>query len=313
MSLQELTDGSKYDLVSLHALYRYKVPGLFPVGQEVSIAEVSKRSGANEDAMSRILQHAVTNYLLDQPRPGYIAHSACSAMLAQSPALNDFIGNACEDMWPAAPHVVPALAKWPGPPLPTQTGHNLAERTQLPFFATIEEDPARAGRFARSMGMMQSMPGFEPSAALKGYDWGALGQGATVVDVGGADGAFAVMLTDMHPTLRVVLQDTPRVIEHTHSTLPPRSTNAVTLMEHDFFSPQPVHSADAYFFRKILHDWPDDYCLRILRHLIPALKPGARIIINDNCIPPPGVISKFQERQVRYVLRSPWNMFDPCC
>lgn len=31
----------------------------------------------------------------------------------------------------------------------------------------------------------------------------------------------------------------------------------------------------------ILHDWPDDESVRILRGLVPALKPGARVLFID--------------------------------
>lgn len=54
----------------------------------------------------------------------------------------------------------------------------------------------------------------------------------------------------------------------------------MSLVEHDFFQPQPVQ-AGIYIFKMILHDWPDREAARILRALIRALKPGARVIIFD--------------------------------
>ncbi|KAK0702003.1 S-adenosyl-L-methionine-dependent methyltransferase [Lasiosphaeria miniovina] len=304
--------GHAYDLCSLHALYRYKIPAQLAVGEEVSVAEIARRCDADEDAMARLVQHAVTNYLLVRPRPGHVAHSATSAMLANVPVLHDFVGNVCEDMWPSAHKVVPALAHtaWRGAAAdgataaksgrpPNQTAHNLAEGTDVPFFETLKGDPERARRFASAMSMLQTMPGFEPTAALEAYDWGALGHGATVVDVGGSAGTFAVALTDKHPDLHVIVQDLPDVIDKARAELPARSADRVALQSHDFFTPQPVTSADAYFFRMILHDWSDDYCLRILRQLIPALKPGARVVINDLSIPPPGATTLYEERQIR--------------
>jgi hypothetical protein len=47
------------------------------------------------------------------------------------------------------------------------------------------------------------------------------------------------------------------------------------------FEPQPVVGADIYVFKWIFHDWPDVESLAILRALIPALKPGARIVFID--------------------------------
>ncbi|KAL7621422.1 hypothetical protein AAE478_008744 [Parahypoxylon ruwenzoriense] len=304
---------AQYDLVSLHAIYRYNVPALFPVGEEISVGDIAKRCNANEDAMSRILKHATANYLLLQPRPGYIAHSACSAMLSESPSLMDWIGSACEDMWPAAPQVVPALTKWPGPTaLPQQTGHNLAERTNVPFFETLSRDSERTRRFASAMGLMQDMPGFEPSLVLNVYDWAALRTGI-VVDVGGSSGTLAIALTNKYPSLRVIVQDMPHIIEEARSTLPPRSaaSSRVTLQAHDFFTPQTIHGADVYILRLILHDWSDAFSIRILRQLIPALKPGARILLNDFCIPSSGIMSRYEERQARLVLDRNAVKFDP--
>lgn len=70
-------------------------------------------------------------------------------------------------------------------------------------------------------------------------------------------------------------------------------------MEHDFLTPQPVKGADIYLFRWILHDWSDKYCVKILQSLIPALKKGAKIIINDICIPPPGMLGIAADRALR--------------
>lgn len=43
------------------------------------------------------------------------------------------------------------------------------------------------------------------------------------------------------------------------------------------FNPQPVE-ADVYLLKLILHDWPDEEAIKVLRALIPALKPGSRVI-----------------------------------
>ncbi|XXH02516.1 hypothetical protein Hte_008892 [Hypoxylon texense] len=46
----------------------------------------------------------------------------------------------------------------------------------------------------------------------------------------------------------------------------------------------PVH-ADVYFFRSIFHNWADKYCIQILQNLVPALKPGARVVIHERILP----------------------------
>jgi hypothetical protein len=49
---------------------------------------------------------------------------------------------------------------------------------------------------------------------------------------------------------------------------------------HDFFKPQPVQ-ADIYLIKIVLHDWPDAECIKILRALVPALKPGSKVVFID--------------------------------
>ncbi|KAL2795457.1 hypothetical protein BJX66DRAFT_337016 [Aspergillus keveii] len=60
----------------------------------------------------------------------------------------------------------------------------------------------------------------------------------------------------------------------------------LTFQPHNFFTPQPVstHGADVYLLRQILHDWSDKYAVRILRALIPGLKPGTKIIVNERIV-----------------------------
>jgi hypothetical protein len=43
-----------------------------------------------------------------------------------------------------------------------------------------------------------------------------------------------------------------------------------------------------YLFRWIMHNHSDKYAAKILTSLIPALKRGSRILINDYCLPEPG-------------------------
>lgn len=277
-------------MVSLHAMYRYKIPALFAVGDEISVDELAQRSGADCDVVGRLVQHAVTNRLLTRPRPGFVAHSAASEAMALSPGLMAWIGSFSEDIWPASPRVLDATLQ------PCQTGHNLAEGTSTTFFDTLANDPARAQRFASAMSVMQQSPGWTPAAALDAFDWAALGhnQTATIVDIGGSDGAFMTALLGRHPLLNAVVQDLPLVIQTAvHLKRPP----GIILQAHDFFTPQTVHGADAYVLRMILHNWSDDKAVRILQQLVPALKPGARVIINDHCLwPTPRLL---EERQAR--------------
>ena len=68
---------------------------------------------------------------------------------------------------------------------------------------------------------------------------------------------------------------------------------------HSFFDPQPVKDADIYVLRMILHDWPHDEAMTILRNIHDAMQPSARLVIMDTALPEPGTSSLSQEAQLR--------------
>ena len=52
-----------------------------------------------------------------------------------------------------------------------------------------------------------------------------------------------------------------------------------------------------FYLRMILHDWPDKYCIKILKNLIPALeKDGGIVLINESVVPPMGTVNQILER-----------------
>ena len=95
----------------------------------------------------------------------------------------------------------------------------------------------------------------------------------------------------------IIVQDKPEVVKGTE--VPEDLRGRLQLMGHDFFIKQPVKGADIYFIRNVLHDWSDKYAAKIEGNLIPALKKGARVLVNDRCLPSPGALSPYKARQPR--------------
>lgn len=58
-------------------------------------------------------------------------------------------------------------------------------------------------------------------------------------------------------------------------------------------------TAVVYFFRWIIHNYSTPYAVKLLKNLVPALKPGARILINDHCLRDPGSENPWDERLIR--------------
>lgn len=67
------------------------------------------------------------------------------------------------------------------------------------------------------------------------------------------------------------------------------------------FQVNPAKGADVFYLRHILHDWPDSHAVLILKALVPSMRSGARILVSDSVIPPPGVLDGQDEKFVRYL------------
>jgi hypothetical protein len=99
----------------------------------------------------------------------------------------------------------------------------------------------------------------------------------TLVDVGGGQGRLLASLLSVMPSLQGILADRPEVIAGASDVL---STEGVTdrcaVVAADFFISVPS-GGDAYILSQIMHDWPDEEALKILRVCHQAMAPGARI------------------------------------
>ena len=98
------------------------------------------------------------------------------------------------------------------------------------------------------------------------------------------------------PSLRLIVQD----IEMNEAMKVDNKEAKIEWMAHDFFTPQTI-VADVYLYRFIFHNYADEKAVDILKAAIPALKPGARIVINDSGLPDPGQVRWFDERAARFV------------
>lgn len=133
---------------------------------------------------------------------------------------------------------------------------------------------------------------------IDSYDFGSIGHD-TIVDVGGSHGQVSIAVARKYPDIKCIVQDLPDTIIGLDSRVRDDLKGRVTGMEYDFLTPQPVEGADVYLFRWIFHDWSDKYCVKILQNLIPALKKGAEIVINDICIPQLGQLGIAADQALR--------------
>src|ERR1700756_409886 len=58
-----------------------------------------------------------------------------------------------------------------------------------------------------------------------------------------------------------------------------------TLASGDMFASVPP-GADAYIMKHIIHDWPDDLCIQLLKACRKGVKAGGRLLVVDSVIQP---------------------------
>lgn len=172
--------------------------------------------------------------------------------------------------------------------------------TDLPVFKALANMPDRAMVFADAMKWHAMLPGFSAQYLVTAFPWGSDGE-LTVVDVGGGLGHISRALVDHSPTVKCIVQDSADVVMQGEEGLPADLQVRISFQAHNFFEEQPVKGADVYLLRLVLHDWSDKYSIMIIKALIPALKPGAKIVINDRVVPGCGEAPYLVEREARSV------------
>ncbi|KAM7191681.1 6-hydroxytryprostatin B O-methyltransferase [Rhypophila sp. PSN 637] len=288
------THAGSNNSVCMQAIARYGIANIVPPGGRSTFKDIGTQSGLGEQMAGRLLRHAITMRIFCEPEPGVVAHTQASRMLA-SPQMRAWVTIGTGDMWPAATRLLDALEKWPGSQEPNETAFSLSQNTPQSIYEIVGSSPERGAQFAQAMEIWATRPDYAPSHTVDGYNWDSI-QPSTpngrinLVDVGGAQGHVACALARRYPNLDIVVQDMDKVIEGAERALPDDlagQQHRIRFMAHDLFAPQTV-AADAFLFRWILHNWADKYCVVILRAQITALRPGARLIIMDTCMPEPG-------------------------
>jgi hypothetical protein len=106
------------------------------------------------------------------------------------------------------------------------------------------------------------------------------------VDVGGATGNMLSAVLTEYPAMRGILFDLPHVVGDAAAFLSARGVeDRVTIEAGSFFERVPA-GGDAYLMSHVLHDWPEEQCLTILRRCREAMSPEGRLLIVETVLPP---------------------------
>ncbi|MDT0302494.1 methyltransferase [Streptomonospora wellingtoniae] len=145
-------------------------------------------------------------------------------------------------------------------------------------YTYLAEHPVDAALFDAGMAAGGSFA--DPLPAV--YDFS---RAERVADVGGGDGSRLAALLQAHPGLHGVLQERPQVLAGARGRLGAFvGEGRCELVGADFLAEVPV-VADTFLLCRVLHNWDDDSCARILANCAAAMAPGARLLILERVMP----------------------------
>jgi SAM-dependent methyltransferase len=125
---------------------------------------------------------------------------------------------------------------------------------------------------------MAHHPGGFHEAIASAYDFSAA---ALIVDVGGGNGSALRHILARFPAVRGVVLDLPPVVAAVGQDASPEGR--LEGIAGDFFERVPA-GADLYLLVRVLHDWSDEDCLRILRTCRAAAGATARLLIGEQIL-----------------------------
>ncbi|KAH7103685.1 O-methyltransferase [Auriculariales sp. MPI-PUGE-AT-0066] len=277
--------------------------------QGLHVKDIAEGQAIPADKLARVLRILATKHILREVSPDVFAINRLSSLLdtgksfaeakadpkgkhKNSPGFAALISHMVDDALKSSGYLTEVLTdpKTAASGAPEISAFSVSHGTSHGFWEYLEEpgNEAKLERFGLAMSGAKRMA--PDVLILQGFDWKALPEGATIVDVGGGVGSLSLVLANKLDKANVVVQDRPKVIPDAQKFWKDNKPDAlasgrVTLEAHDFFSPQPRKDVDIFIMRSIIHDWADEYCNTILKHLRAAASAKTRLIVIEQIVP----------------------------
>jgi hypothetical protein len=258
---------------AMYIAVRLKIADLLVTGPK-SVRELARHTGANEDALYRVLRLLASIGVFTEPSPRTFANNLPSEMMISGQPGSTY------DMalWMADPFHFRVYAEAMHS---VRTGHSAVEKaTGVPVFEYFPQHPELSEIFNNAM---TAFSAYVIPAALDAYDFSDIG---TLVDIAGGHGQVLISVLQRYPHMHGILFDLPHVIKGAVPRIPAAGVETRLKTETgDFFKSVPA-GGDAYIMKHIIHDWDDDRAVKILENIRKAMKPGGRVILLESIVLP---------------------------
>jgi C-methyltransferase len=242
-------------------------------GGPLTIDELSAKVGADSDALGRLLRALIGRGVFRHRRDGRyelnsLARTLCSdAEVSMTWAAQFYGSREQRERWTLLADSI-------------RTGQSVVPALHgKESFDYFTEDPRHADLFNRTMASISQLT---DASVAAGYDFTAY---PTIVDVGGGHGPLLATILAATPGSQGVLYDLPAVVADAPKILCEKAiADRVRIEEGSFFDSVPA-GGDAYVLKNIIHDWPDEKALQILRNVRAAAGRRATVLLVELVIP----------------------------
>ncbi|KAI1113842.1 S-adenosyl-L-methionine-dependent methyltransferase [Nemania sp. NC0429] len=286
-------------LVIFDCLYSFDIASHVPSqpGESITYEDLAARCGMPLDDLRRVVQTAAAFRVFEEVSPDVsVKHNASSAIFAL-PMFKDALALLVKDQPNGARKFVESVRRFPGSGEPGHAALMVAEREAKGLsndevadptkglFDFLADDPARIASFRNTMAMGTRAPGFAVTYFLDNVPWDDAARcPRRIVDIGGSGGDLSKQILGRFPGVASATSvDLPEVTATAET--PADLEGRLRFLPYNFLAETMPYEADAYLFRHIFHDWSDQYAVKIFSNLVPALKPGTRIWINEVVLP----------------------------
>ena len=257
---------------AISCLAQLGIPDLVDAGPKTA-KELAAEIGADADALYRLMRATASVGVLSEGSDGKFSQTPLSSVLrsAATPSLRAFAmmhGREWHEM------------AWSNLEYCVRTGKQALDKVYgKPIFEFFQANRNEGAIFNQAMTDISSIDG---PAVVEAYSFEGL---RSIVDVGGGHGLLLAAILARNPHLHGTVYDMDPVIEGAKAGPLKPMANRCKFESGDMFSSVPA-GADAYIMKHIIHDWPDDLCVKILKACRKGVNAGGKLLVVDNVIQP---------------------------
>lgn len=253
---------------AIHVASKLRIPDLLASGPK-TIAELASKCGAHPPTLERLLR-ALASLEMFAPTPdGRFRNTPLTEVLRTDHPQSRRDGALflpAPFLWRPLGELYESV-RTGEPTFPVIFGQR--------FFEYLADHPEDASLFNSVM-----TQGIAAHAVLAAYDFSRFER---LVDVGGGQGALLRDILAATPSLQGVLFDLPQVVAGASEVLNGDLGARSQIVGGNFFDSVPG-GADAYLLKGVLHDWPDDDAVSILRNTRAAIRPDGTLLLIENIL-----------------------------